>query len=199
MFNTTNMPRYIYDEEYSGAIDRDDTSIGLVPFQSSAGSLRPTQRTDPSQPRTPPPTQSLGTRVIATEGTWLRLNAVDMSGLHQQPTSGRHDSGVVTPSPPPPRNKSTSSTRRHIEENGRMTVNYDALFEPTSLLTYQYATAESIQRVREESERQIESRTVVRMTEELEVADKESKRKRLKTKCARLWAKVKFPETWGPG
>jgi hypothetical protein len=35
------------------------------------------------------------------------------------------------------------------------------------------------------------------MAEELEVAEKESKRKRLKEKCAKLWAKVKLPETWG--
>jgi hypothetical protein len=185
------VPRYIYDKGYSGVIDRDNTSIGLVPFQSSAVPSRPPQRT-------PPPTRSLGTKIIVTEEIRRRRNAVDLYNTHQQANSDHQDSSVDAPSPQPRRNESPSFTQCYVGENGRITVNYDALFELTSLLTFHHATAESVQPARGELERQIESRRVAWTAEELEVAEKESKRKRLKEKCAKLWAKVKLPETWGP-
>jgi hypothetical protein len=59
---------------------------------------------------------------------------------------------------------------------------------------YQYATEESIQgawsAIRQQSEKPEKSKTVVEK--------KKSKSKRLRRKCAKVWAKLKFPETWGP-
>jgi hypothetical protein len=216
--STTNMPRYIHNNDYSGAVDCDDTSVGLVLSRDSASPSRPRYRKSSSLPRTPSPPQSLGTRALRTSQRRPRRNAVDLGSPHQQANlyqhedaantpsspqqanSGQHDSGVNTPSPPlPPRNRTPSppiSMQGSFREDAYITVNYVELQDAQSAPPrprYQYATEESIQgawlAIRQLSEKPEKSKTVV---------EKKSKSKRLRGMCAKVWAKLKFPETWGP-
>jgi hypothetical protein len=216
--STTNMPRYIHNKEYSGAVDRDGTSVGLVLSRNSASPSRPRNRKTSSLPRTPSPPQSLGTRALRMSQRRPRRNAVDLGSphqqansnqhedaantpsSHQQANSGQHDSGVNTPSPPLlPRNRTPSppiSMQGSFREDTYITVNYVELQDAQNApprRRYQDATEESIQgawsAIRQQSEKQEKSKTV---------AEKKSKSKRLRRKCAKVWAKLKFPETWGP-